>query len=80
MEVRRAAVSCVLQLASGDPWRRQELREAGIDGTLRHICEYAGAVSPISFSGNPMSLEREVKDKARQALDCIEYGGELLAP
>jgi len=79
MGVRRMAVSCVLELASTSQWKHQELRDAGIDTTLRRICEYSGAISPSSVSVNPMSVEREVKEKARKALDYIEHGGDMLS-
>ncbi|THH14939.1 hypothetical protein EW146_g5460 [Bondarzewia mesenterica] len=63
MEVRRAAVSCVVQLARAGSWRHQELREAGFDSTLRHICEYTGAVSPSALSANP-TLVRSLQTAA----------------
>ncbi|KAI0636599.1 ARM repeat-containing protein [Trametes polyzona] len=80
VEVRRPAVSCVLELArkstrsAGYP----ELHEVGIDATLRHILEHTAHVSAsptLRFAaGRQMGAEDdpEVQDKARQALHWLE--------
>ncbi|KAI0318921.1 ARM repeat-containing protein [Amylostereum chailletii] len=74
MEVRRAAVSCVLELArDGD--KHTELHEAGIVSTLRHVCDYTGAMTASTTPGQH-GVEREVKEKARRAMSFIEFGGE----
>ncbi|TFY75860.1 hypothetical protein EWM64_g8156 [Hericium alpestre] len=74
MDVRHAAVTCVLQLAEVNDWKQQELRDAGLDSTLRHICEYGGGpISPGAASATAIGVERDVKDKARRALDLIEH-------
>lgn len=77
VEVRRPAVSCVLELVRSQPGRRKELSEAGIVGTLRHIVEWSGAaaVSPggrmMSGAGMPAEDDKEVRRMARQALDGL---------
>ncbi|KAI0064492.1 ARM repeat-containing protein [Artomyces pyxidatus] len=78
MEVRRAAVCCVLQLAGNNTWKLQKMHDAGIDSTLRHICEYTGTMSPSVASPHVMGLEREVKAKAREALNFIEHGPDMI--
>ena len=79
MEVRRPAASCILELVRTNPHHR-ELHEAGIDTTLRHICDH----NPLSSSpttrmitmGYQMGMEedREVKEKCREALHWLEIG------
>lgn len=99
IEVRRAAVTSVLELAKTSPWKHAELRERGFQSTLRHLCEgsgslvsaghghgygvggpmgggVAGGVGGGMIGGGMMSVEREVRDKARMALDWIEHGPE----
>ncbi|KZT09593.1 ARM repeat-containing protein [Laetiporus sulphureus 93-53] len=83
VEVRRPAVACVLELAKINPRSHKQLHDAGIDSTLRHLCEYSGAVS-----GSPtrrymhavdlqMSMEDEVREKAREALHWLEHNVEM---
>ncbi|KAI0029217.1 ARM repeat-containing protein [Vararia minispora EC-137] len=72
MDVRRAAVSCVLELTRAGG-KHHELHDAGIVSTLRHICENSATMSPTTGPGHH-SLEKQVKDIARKALDCIEHG------
>ncbi|KAI8989797.1 ARM repeat-containing protein [Trametes punicea] len=78
VEIRRPAVSCVLELARQNPRSYRELHDAGIDTTLRHMLEHPSHVasSPtLRFAaGRQMGAEddREVQDKARQALHWLE--------
>jgi armadillo repeat-containing protein 8 len=83
VEVRRPAVGCVLELVKVDPKKaRRHLNEAGIISTLKHICECTGGVSS-SPGGRTSSHQwhmfveddREVIDKARQALNLLEHSG-----
>ncbi|OBZ65761.1 Acetolactate synthase, mitochondrial [Grifola frondosa] len=80
VDVRRPAVSCVLELVRKNPGSYKQLHEAGIDSTLRHMCEYNGGAS-LSLSptrrpsgGLQMGVEddQEVKEKAREALRWLE--------
>ncbi|KAG9308403.1 armadillo-type protein [Chiua virens] len=41
--VRSPLVSCVLNLLTSNPRRRQDLVEAGFVSTLRHLCDWTGA-------------------------------------
>ncbi|OJT08728.1 Armadillo repeat-containing protein 8, partial [Trametes pubescens] len=78
VEIRRPAVSCVLELARQNPRSYRELHEAGIDATLRHMLEHTAHVSAsptLRFAaGRQMGAEddMEVQDKARQALHWLE--------
>ncbi|KAJ8496841.1 hypothetical protein ONZ51_g884 [Trametes cubensis] len=78
VEIRRPAVSCVLELARQNPRSFRELHEAGIDATLRHMLEHTSHVasSPtLRFAaGRQMGAEddMEVQEKARQALHWLE--------
>lgn len=85
IEVRRAAVTSVLELAKTSPWKHSELREKGFQSTLRHLCEGSGSLVPAGHGvggvgpGGGMiggGVEREVRDKARMALEFIEHGPE----
>jgi hypothetical protein len=74
VEVRRPAVSCVLQLIRVSSEHRQELQDAGIISTLRHMCDWSGGVSLSPggrMSGHHHVIEddKEVIDLARQALN-----------
>lgn len=77
VDVRRPATSCVLQLAK-NPRCRKVLRDAGLDSTLRHMCDFGGGM----ISGSPSALSHQmgveddvgVKEKAREALGLLEYG------
>jgi len=75
VDVRRPASACVLQLAK-NPRSHKELRDIGIDSTLRHMCEYHGAISgspgPLSHQ---MGVEDDigVKDRALQALKLLDH-------
>ncbi|KAI9065407.1 ARM repeat-containing protein [Trametes sanguinea] len=86
VQIRRPAVSCVLELARQNPRSYRELHEAGIDTTLRHMLEHTShvATSPTLRFGRQMGAEddMEVQDKARQALHWLEQAQlnrELLA-
>ncbi|KAI0780550.1 ARM repeat-containing protein [Trametes elegans] len=78
VEIRRPAVSCVLELSRQNPRSYRELHEAGIDATLRHMLEHTAHVSAsptVRFAaGRQMGVEDdlEVQDKARQALHWLE--------
>ena len=82
-EIRRPAVSCVLELVRQNPRSHRELREAGIDSTLRHMCEHSSHISasPTTFrlGGRHMGAEddKEVQDKARQALHWLEHNADM---
>ena len=41
VEIRRPAVSCVLELVRANPRSHRALHDAGVDSTLRHMCEHA---------------------------------------
>ncbi len=89
VEVRRPAAACVLELVRANPRSHRELHEAGIDSTLRHMCDYGGggilSLSPTTrySMGLQMGMEddREVKEKAREALHWFEHrtlhGGDI---
>lgn len=82
VEVRRPAASCILELVRANPQHR-ELHEAGIDTTLRHICDHNFSGSPTArlSLGFQMGAEedREVKEKCREALHWMERSaGEVL--
>ncbi|KAL6300508.1 ARM repeat-containing protein [Sparassis latifolia] len=83
VEIRRPAIACVLELVRANPHSHQALHEAGIDSTLRHMCEYNGGMggSPTRrFSiGLQMGAEDdwEVKEKARDALHWLEHNVEM---
>lgn len=85
VEVRRPAASCILELVRSNPQHR-ELHEAGIDTTLRHICDHSGLLgsSPtvrMAALGYQMGVEddREVKEKCREALQWLEHSaGEVI--
>ena len=84
VEVRRPAAACVLELVRANPRCYHELHTAGIDSTLRHMCEYGGTLlssSPATRFGMGMQMgvedDREVKDKAREALHLMELSGEM---
>ncbi|KAM5532328.1 hypothetical protein V8D89_014007 [Ganoderma adspersum] len=80
VEIRRPAVSCVLELVRQNPRSHRELHEAGIDSTLRHMCEHTSHVSAsptvrIAAGRQIMGAEDdlEVQEKARQALHWLEH-------
>jgi hypothetical protein len=75
VQVRRPAVSCILQLIHSE--YRDELQDAGIITTLRHICDLSGVVSLSPggrMSGHHHVIEddKEVIDLARQAVNIWE--------
>ena len=74
----------MLELVRANPRCYHELHTAGIDSTLRHMCEYGGTLlssSPATRFGMGMQMgvedDREVKDKAREALHLMELSGEM---
>ena len=76
-EARCAALGAIIELA----WGAGELRAAGIESTLRHLVESGGSGGGGSGSaggaGSPATgvgggVDREVKDRARRALDAME--------
>ena len=88
VEIRRPAVSCVLELARSNPLAHRELHEAGIDSTLRHMCEHvhgsAVGTSPTSLrlgAGGRHTMgaedDLEVYDKALQALRWLERSADM---
>ncbi|KAI0683713.1 armadillo-type protein [Cytidiella melzeri] len=78
VDVRRPAVTCVLQLIKANPGCQKELHESGIDSTLRHMCDYGGGflgASPTTTRFHHhlgVEDDREVKEKAREALERIQ--------
>ncbi|KII88263.1 hypothetical protein PLICRDRAFT_41422 [Plicaturopsis crispa FD-325 SS-3] len=79
VEVCKPAVSCVLQLVRANPRRRKELNDAGITSTLRRISERGGGVSVSTSPGGArvyIGASEEVREKARQALDCLDHADE----
>ena len=78
-DVRRPAVSCVLELVRANPRSHKELHDAGIESTLRRMCDYAAGSPTRLFSGLQMGAEDdgEVKDKARQALQWLEHSADM---
>ena len=82
VEVRRPAVACILELVKANPRSHKALHDVGIDSTLRHISDYAGggmARSPVAryAAGLHLSMEDEVREKAREALHWLEHGAEM---
>ena len=82
VEVRRPAVACILELVKANPRSHKAMHDVGIDSTLRHISDYAGggmARSPIArhAAGLHLSMEDEVREKAREALHWLEHGAEM---
>ncbi|KAI0797444.1 armadillo-type protein [Abortiporus biennis] len=132
VEIRRPAASCVLELIRTNPKCFKEIHEAGIDTTLRGMCDYhsvgpspvMGLPGVVNMGGVGMSMgvwgtgygaspgglglggslglgsagglgsgtstspggrmfqmgaedDREVKDKAREALHWLEHGVEM---
>ncbi|KAH9930763.1 ARM repeat-containing protein [Fomitopsis serialis] len=82
VEVRRPAVGCILELVKANPRSHKALHDVGIDSTLRHIGDYAGSamsMSPIVrySAGLNLSMEDEVREKAREALHWLEHGAEM---
>jgi armadillo repeat-containing protein 8 len=77
-EARCAALGAIIELA----WGAGELRAAGIESTLRHLVESGGggggsggggaggAGSPATGVGG--GVDREVKERARRALEAME--------
>lgn len=64
-DARCAALSAIIELAWGAP----QLRGAGIESTLRHLVEFGGGGPGGSVGG---SADREVRERARRALDAME--------
>lgn len=82
VEVRRPAVSCILNLIRTGPPRRQEFHDTGIISTLRHMCDWSGGVSlspggRMSGSHHVIEDDKEVINLARQAVDWLDHGGEV---
>ncbi|KAJ7747843.1 ARM repeat-containing protein [Mycena metata] len=88
-QVRRPAVSAILELARTSTAARRALVDAGVAGTLRQICSgSAGFHSPLSAVGpglqrepgaagsraNPLDDDRDVIEQAKTALDWLEHG------
>ena len=84
VEVRHGAVTCVRQLAQGRPHQHRELREAGIELTLRHLCGSGRGASSLvpsspSIGGHQMGIEEDmnVRNAARLALHALETPDEM---
>jgi hypothetical protein len=89
--VRHPAVAAAAALVhGGDARRRRQLRELGLEAPLRALCDVAGAgargrsasVSGDVVHGSMMGVEtdREVRDKAREALHVLEHDIDLEMP
>ncbi|KAF4608317.1 hypothetical protein EYR40_000661 [Pleurotus pulmonarius] len=83
-EIRRPAATCILAIVKSSALgpTRSDIVEAGIVSTLRHICEWSGAVavSPGGRSSTHHTViedDKEVVDLARQSLQCLEHVGSL---
>jgi len=50
-EVRSPAVSCTLELVTGNPRRKKAMAEAGIVNTLKRLCEWSGGYGGTSGGG-----------------------------
>ena len=54
--VRSPLVSCVLNLLTSNPKRRQEFIDAGFASTLRHMCDWTGTGGGVGMSVSPGGL------------------------
>lgn len=54
--VRSPLVSCVLNLLTSNPRRRQELIDAGFVSTLRHLCDWTGTGGGVGMGGVGVSV------------------------
>jgi hypothetical protein len=68
-DARCAAVGAIIELALA--WGAAELRAAGIENTLRHLVELGG-VGGSAAGGVGAGVDREVRERARKALDAME--------
>ncbi|KIP08711.1 hypothetical protein PHLGIDRAFT_103862 [Phlebiopsis gigantea 11061_1 CR5-6] len=79
VDVRRPAISCVRELIRANPHSFRELHEAGIDVTLRHMCDYGGGLITSSPTTSALSMgveeDSEVREIARDALRWLERSG-----
>jgi hypothetical protein len=82
-EIRRPAVGCILRLVKSNPRTRQQIIEAGIGSTLRHISEWGGGLA-MSPGGTRMLQghathsvlvedDKYIVNEARQVLDFLEH-------
>lgn len=53
--VRSPLVSCVLNLLTSNPRRRQEFVDAGFVSTLRHLCDWTGTGGGVGVGGVSVS-------------------------
>ncbi|KDQ61261.1 hypothetical protein JAAARDRAFT_125390 [Jaapia argillacea MUCL 33604] len=79
VEARRPAVSCVVHLARTNARSHKMMREAGVDSTLRKMCDFSGAgvsLSPGGRLGHHLGVEDDtgVRDSAREALHYLDHG------
>ena len=74
VDVRRAASQCVLQLIKTTPPRHHELREFGIDVTLRFMYGSHTASGAVHGTNSQMGFEedREVRGDVKQALLILD--------
>ena len=72
-ETRKAAVACVKQLVQGSTRHHKQLRDAGIDSTLRHMSD--GDALPGSFAWSPAAHSTEVRDIVRYTLHLLDSPG-----
>ena len=81
VDVRRPAVACVRELVRANPHSYRELHDAGIDTTLRHMCDYGGGLVAASPTASAFTMgveeDSEVREKAREALRWLERNSEM---
>ncbi|KAG1731944.1 ARM repeat-containing protein [Suillus lakei] len=83
-DTRCPLISCILSLVQSNIRRKQELAEAGITSTLRHMCDWTAGVSASMSPGGRhhrihMDDDKEAAKLARSVLDLLEHNiGDLL--
>lgn len=61
VEIRRPAASCVLELVRSNPRAHREIREAGIESTLRNMCDFGGSgLGGVISGGGGMMMSRSL--------------------
>ncbi|KAF8999487.1 armadillo-type protein [Cyathus striatus] len=81
-EARKRAVACVVELAEkSNREDKRRMLDAGLGGTLRHLCEWSWRIGSVSghahgVHGHHSAMEddRDVVGPARRALEWLEHG------
>ncbi|KAL0946370.1 hypothetical protein HGRIS_012601 [Hohenbuehelia grisea] len=78
-EIRRPAVSCLLELVRASPESRKEIIDAGIPASLKHICEWSAGVvgspgGPRAVAMQNIKLENEAAEDAGLVLRILDVG------